>query len=465
MDNPQQGITPQNPDDSFSIRKRFPGEASASPPPAQPPAPSRRGLFSRVLLPLIVFVLVIGGVAWVTQYMPNRKTENDATGGPKLPVTEELLINFDEITSVWDPRDKTFAKEFEHNDSGTYDFKFANSTDETIFLGAYYVSCTCSKLKVATFADKEPSDLEKLWQPLLADAKFDTKQTVTIPAKSRGIVRVSWNPGRLTDPLSKIKIQLWMQPEKRAGVRQVQELTTVVRIVPRIMFEPQIAKIGELGNRGAARSEVELWSATRSDIVDLKLEPETENELIDIQLSRMNKEDQDKLQARLKSKINTQVQAAWRAQITVYEQNGKRQLPQGPFRQQLQVIADGEKGNGPRLEGFVPGEVRVGPASDAGVFKLDRFLARNGAKKPVTLWTDKSVGLELDSYRPGYIKVHLTEDPKGSTANQRRWVLEVEVPAKGPVGALPEDSAIILKTQSASPRQIYIPLRGSATPG
>jgi hypothetical protein len=116
------------------------------------------------------------------------------------------------------------------------------------------------------------------------------------------------------------------------------------------------------------------------------------------------------------------------------------------------------------VAGVVQGEVQIA-ASEAGTVKLERFPARDGARKRVTLWTEKNVGLEFQSQRPGYMKVRLAENQKESTANRRRWDLEIEIPPGTPVGPLPEDAVIILKTQSASPRQIYIPVRGSATPG
>lgn len=474
MDNKaEHGITPQGPasprpavgDEAFTLHKRFPGEMSSAPPPVSPQSgPSSGRIFSRVVLPLILLVLVIGGIAWVTQYMPAAK-KPDTTNQPAQ--SEELLIKFDEVRSIWDPDDKEYARETESTVAGHYDFPFENPTDETVLLGALDVSCTCSQVEAALVpADqKGKPDFDKLsWRPLEAPGRFDVKKTIEVPPKGRGAIRVGWKEGKLKDSLSRLHVALGMQVKVRPEAGQVQRLETVVRSVPAVMLDPLQLRIGEVAARGTARAEFILWSATRPS-VDLRIKPDGEDSLVDVELTELPKEELAEVRTKLKPTYNTRPKAAWRAEVTVYEQKDGRQLPQGPFRRELQITADGEKLAGPTIYGTVPGEVQIGTSADGGAVKLDRFAAKTGIKKRSAVWTEPNVQLVLEGHRPGYIKVNLVENKKDSTPNRRRWDLEIEVPPGGPVGPLPEDSVIILKTQSAPPRQIHIPLRGSATPG
>jgi len=453
----------QRDEEAFAIRKRFPGEVAPSETPAEPPA-AAGGAFSRIVLPLLLFVVIIGGIAWVTQYMPGRKTIDPVAVPQKM---DEMLVRFDEITSVWDKNDKNYIAEIERSEGGHFDFPFENGTDEKLLLGTYNISCLCSDVKAAILpAGASKDDLTRLdWKSLEVSDRFDPKKTIPVPAKARGVVRVTWKGGKLNEALSRIYARLWMQPELRPNAKQGQALETIVRIVPPVMFEPQLVRIGELGARGVFRTDIDFWSATRPQ-VDLLVQSDADDGLIDVQVRPLSREEQAQVQAKVKSTYNTRIKCAWRAEVTVHEQKGQRQLPQGPFRRQLLVTVDGEKLDvGPLLSGAVPGEVRVGSSNDGGMVKLDRFPARSGIKKRTTLWTDKAVGLEVDGHRPAYLKVQFTENLKETTSNQRRWDLDVEVPPNSPIGPMPEDAVIILKTQSASPRQIHIPVRGSATPG
>jgi hypothetical protein len=66
--------------------------------------------------------------------------------------------------------------------------------------------------------------------------------------------------------------------------------------------------------------------------------------------------------------------------------------------------------------------------------------------------------LELESFEPKFLQVDLK--PKDG-AGGKRWELTVAVPPRRLQGRLPEDAAVILKTEQD--RRIRVPVVGRAT--
>ncbi len=72
--------------------------------------------------------------------------------------------------------------------------------------------------------------------------------------------------------------------------------------------------------------------------------------------------------------------------------------------------------------------------------------------------------MTLAEHFPGF-RVKLEENAKDATSLERCWDLTVEVPRDSQAGPLPDNAAVILRTQSAKPRQIRIPVVGTAVQG
>ena len=120
-------------------------------------------VFSRVVLPLVLFVAVVGGIAWVTQYLPN---------GPRSPrsVEEtpnaEPLLKFSTEQALFDKDDPDYGQEIETNEEGHYDFAFENISGKELELGLQFKNCGCTQVEAKVgyepFKPMVPSDKEKI---------------------------------------------------------------------------------------------------------------------------------------------------------------------------------------------------------------------------------------------------------------------------------------------------------------
>src|SRR5262245_24724056 len=175
------------PDTGFSLRKRFPGEGPPVPPPApavpDAPAPAARSrVFTRIVLPLLVFTLVVGGIAYVTQNLPSRRKEAPAARPkPTLEAHLKILERMDPqrpgiFIATWDQDDPRYIAELEPQTEGHYYFAFENPADKIIELGLYETRCDCSQVAVAILPDemwkgfaKKPPDQKTLEKAKVKD--------------------------------------------------------------------------------------------------------------------------------------------------------------------------------------------------------------------------------------------------------------------------------------------------------
>src|SRR5436305_10887958 len=91
----------------------------------------RTGIFTRYLIPLVLLVAIIGGIAWLAQYLP-RWTRP----APKPPVDqiETRIVTFSRPLVRWvktesadpDKKDTIVVKDVEKGKDGYYDFLFKN---------------------------------------------------------------------------------------------------------------------------------------------------------------------------------------------------------------------------------------------------------------------------------------------------------------------------------------------------
>ena len=472
-EHPFEGIKPGLPettpsDDAFSLRKKFPGQGlvSEKTSPARPPR--QRKLFWRLLVPLALFIAMIGGIAFVVQYTPNWRGKKNAAN--RTGQLKELL-EFQEKQSIWDPKDASYVKEFEPEKPGHYDYPFRNITGGDVQMGLLQTNCDCSSIEVFLLGEEEllaweaakkagkPSDLQN---PIAL--KVNERKGIDVPANTGGLVRVNWKSRKGVGEYLRLNVRLWAQPKGKMNERSYVELETRSVLVAPVVFDKSELSVGTLAPGATAEAQCNWWSSTR-DKIDLKAI--SDDPLVTWTVIPFSRDECVKLEERMRqNNINTRIKVAGQLKVKVLEEKGKQQLEQGPFNRFAPLFLEEQPlALLPRLVGRVLGEVEVGNEKDKGKINLNNFTAAKGTKQRVILRAEPAMVLTVDSQKPSYLKVQIKANKEGSTAQKASWVLEVEVPAGSHLGPFADDSAVILKTQATPPRYIRIPVVGSAVQG
>src|SRR2546426_2118541 len=115
----KEGIQPAQ--GTFGVRHRFPGEGQVpEPAPAPSVAQGKSKVFTRVVLPVVLLILIVGGIAWVTQNMSAWRGPKE---DPRPSVqTKEIMVRFvgfqpteSQTFALWDPTDPEYAYEVERS--------------------------------------------------------------------------------------------------------------------------------------------------------------------------------------------------------------------------------------------------------------------------------------------------------------------------------------------------------------
>jgi hypothetical protein len=497
QDQHSEAITPSVPSaapggryDAHAIQSALPGQPGI----ASQPARAARRKSGNFLVTAILFVFIVGGLAWLVQYLPNWRKK------PATPLALDQQLVFAELRAKWDPDDPEYAMEFERGQPGHYDFAFQNPTGETIELGLFKTSCDCSNVQAALLSDQEWTiwkDLEKKRSPTVplddsATNKFrwqsltaSDKSGMRVPGNSRGLVRVSWMSRKGEGQQLRLAVDLWTEPQGQPRQRRPVRLETSSVVVGPVLFTRPTLPVAALAPEATAQQQVFFWSATRSKLnfaianknplIVWKAVPLGPDEcrLLQRAVRGKDKKNEKAVDQRQLHKFsipegmeyNTRVRSAFRVTVTVYQKKGDKQLDQGPFQEMLPLHVDGQMVAGtPAVLGRVQGEVEIPVANDQGKIDLGNFPGKAGVKKNVILWTERGTTLSLAKHHPG-LYVKLTENTKESTSSKRHWELKIEIFPGSQTGPLPDDSAIILRipeTQSTPSRQIRIPVLGTA---
>jgi hypothetical protein len=457
-----------------------------------------------IALMLALLVLVIGGIAWVVQFLPNWRAREK--GDEYLNAVNKAmpgkLIKFREpgpgIRACWEPRieDKIrmfgeddyvgYHKEFEHRAHGHYDFSFENTSPDTAEIGLLETNCDCSRIEVAVLPQESWYEWEKSlsgWEGAQSRKKYGLldrpepahniswqviqvkdESGVVVPGHGKGILRVSWEGRKQVYEKLRLSPVIWMQPRGVPRLRQIERVDVLAVVVAPVQFENQKVSVGPFFG-GRANKHFLCWSATRKD---LKLQVKNDDPLFDWQLRRLVPGECEKLEMKLRGeKLLTRVADGYLISLTIYEQKGDRLIDQGPFERQPPVYLDGEPltSHLPVIYGQVRGDVEVGDFESRGRINLQSFSSRLGTKKHVVLWSPKGVGLQIEKWQPATLEIQLKKIPEESTTTKTRWDLEIHVPANAQVGSLPDQSAVILRTLGMPMRLIRIPIEGTAVQG
>ncbi len=446
-------------------------------------------LLNRYVLPLGLFMLAIGAIAWMTQYMPNWRTPTPPADPKKHAgdgADAKPVVSFVRTMAEWEKPGKStdaqgpYIREFEKGDKGHYEFPFRVTGDQPAEIGVAEWNCDCSLAWVCTLPKdewekfvKDQQDApetetkfaaEPAWQELPRDT--EKKKGAKLQPGDHGLLRIAWDGRKGTGARLRLLLKIWSQPEGRLDQRRIDIVDVPIVMAPPIMYIPDKAHVGVLGSRDHASAEFDVWSATRDSLDLLKLSEAAPDPLFVVETRVLKPAEMQELQQKLVTlKIPSKVKSALRVVVTVHEQKDGKQFDQGPFSRTLPVIF-GETvypdGRGPVVLGRVRGDVEVGSDEEQGKIVLKSFSSRDGLVRKIPLSTEVMAPLVVESSYPPALKVKLQRSDKESTKTRARWWLTLDVPPGAVSGTLPESSAVVLVLQTNPPRYVRIPVVGSA---
>jgi hypothetical protein len=449
---------------------------------------------TQTLLLIVVLVGLIGGVTFVRNWLATTKQSGPDPNGK--PPRNSIEVPYP-IAPV--------VTEQEVHSRGHHDFYFQVSSAEPVEVGVEWTSCKCAKVEVLTLASEEETGFQSLIQQwtdyqrksrsapypdvrgldtllqkiskFLAQQKDDRwtvlasaekqNQSVTLPGKSCGFFRLTWqnkNPGLVVHG-SKI----WQQDPgdpKTKNPDQVDLRIPLAVVQPLRVYPDKTVKVPDLNPNQDYSFEAVCWSSTRPAFKLLSVKEESGDPCFVTTVTPLAGEALQKAAELLEKEASARhVLSAYRIDVTIHERlpNNGKQLDLGLFHRKL-IFATNQE-DIPTLElaveGVVRGDVTVGTESERDKIVLKTFPARKGKEVSVPLESNQpDMRLTIDSRKPDYLKVNLVERTDAAAPGRKRWDLRVTVPPNGPAGQL-VDCYVKLKTNTE--RYIRIPVVGRAT--
>jgi hypothetical protein len=471
--------------------RKFPGEDWTA--PAQPP-PARKPLGTKTLLALAIFVVLVGAVAFLSQYL--RRSKDDRVAPP----AKEKLIVFVATTvlSSVTAEDKKldYANEFERNaeggGEGTFWFLFANVSAAPAEVGLNAKNCSCSGLEACLLSPDEIQALrsenvlksqealyqalvnvgshvgKERWRPLLETNKED--QRIEVPAGATGLIQLSFKKAKLDEERLRLRADVWAQPVGGSEKERIRfPLEPVAHLVPPVRVQPERRDLDEMPAKDKVEAIFLFWSSTR-DKVEAAVAGEPDP-CLTWKSKPLTQQECEAVAVRLvKLGIATRVRSACGLRVTLWEEREGKQLDMGTIAKAIPVTvkADGEVVANPPTPLIivrVRSDLQVYGADKQGRIDLGSFRARDGASQTVRLVAEPKVKLEhLDSLKSPYLDVTLGKEKTG--ARDVSWDLKVSVAAgRLQGGELPQDTAVVLAVTSpeGARRRVRIPVVGTAS--
>jgi hypothetical protein len=447
----------------------------------------------RYAVTIAVLMLMVAGIAWITQYLPNWRRQVDVEPPPE----PKKLLEFPREVAFWGPAkstDPTDAwKYVEAGDPGHYDFLFQNVTAEDVNLAFCRPSCDCASVKACVLSAaewKHANEQQKArpgvaieysqnpdWRQLPPEPSATGKaaakgEIVRVPVGGGGAIRIEWvtkdSPGH---PLN-LTPEIFYQGVDNPSRRGVQRVVIPGMIVAPIEYYPNRLDFGSLAPGRSVAKSFHVWSSTQKSL-DLSMLQNPPDPLFVYTIKpALSKEAAAELQKSLPPHVNgvpIKVLCAYPVELTIHETKGERNLDQGAFYRKSQFVLNGKVDPnrqwwGPEVIGRVDGDIRIGGDDDKGRIKFRSFSAREGASREIFLSTDAKVKLDrIDAHvdQPSFVKVALSEVETQS--GRTRWRLEVTIPPEqARPGRFDEPNAVVLRILPAG-RQLRIPLEGFIT--
>jgi hypothetical protein len=454
------GPLPQSPKDFESPVKDTGGITSSA---------RRPKLVTRVLLPAIILIVGIAGIAWIAQNLPGR--------GRTLQVVKSGdAVQFEPATFAWDPKDPKYVRDFELGESGYYDYQFINNYDGDVDLGVSYVSCTCSGVSVCVFRDSSDHDAylqnkegrQLPWTKLEVDKDFRDKTSV--PAKASGVLRIAWK-GKYEAELVRLSTKVWTRAGHGQDTRS-KELVVLANYVYPVRFFPDAQRLdlGIINPNEQQSGSFYCWSETR----DLDVVPTDEDKLVKVVTEKLGAEQRALLTQRmLSSKTTARIRSATKVTVTLYEESDGRQLDMGLFLRPapVTITSNGQPVDVPLplLKAFVHGDVSLGPENEGGRIDLGVFSAKTGITKRVTLLAPPDADVTFVGCEPVLLDTDVELKKLALVGGKAQWQLIVTAKSNRDPGLLPENGVLILRCdmpatqiRPATTRLARIPVIGTA---
>jgi hypothetical protein len=448
--------------------------------------PSKKNL-TRSALTLVVLVVIVGGIAWVVQYLPSRGRPVQPA---KDPSTGKKVLAFERPVAVWRKKPATSNavpaeglendpyKDVETGTSGHYDFLFKNLSGTEIEILFFVSTCDCASVKACVLPSQEWKRVNKeqedkpgepldyatapswLVLPKGSAGEPAKKPIVVVGPDEGGAVRVEWIANK-----PDLNVQPGLAFRAKGDSTLVQPLVVPVKAKPPIQFDPPRVDAGVL-TAGKSRQKVfDVWSSTRDklDFTIVSADP-----LFVFESQQLVK---DEFTAKAKDLLARNIARAlctYRVTLTVHESKDGKHLDQGSFYRKFPFALDGKVDPnatlwGPEIVGLVQGDIQIGGADDRRRILFKSFNVKTRASKEVQLAADANVKLKVcDGHpdQPAWVKVNLARDEKQASPNRVTWRLEVIVEPNA-IGArsFEEPDAVVLQivgTQSF----VRIPIEG-----
>lgn len=449
-------------------------------PPFRPagPKPAGRSVM-RYAISLLVLVAVVGGLAWVTQYLPGWRPAKKADPPPS---NDKLLAFVREIarwTNREDPEGNPEEKDYSPGDKGHYDFLFENTSGHEVLLLYYLTSCECAGVKVAAVPASDWDRLKgeheaKPGEPLAYAkepdwASLPSKQTeepaLRVGPGVKGVVRVEWQAKSNIGARIPLKPFIYFKRPDDPGRVYYQTLAVPARIMPLLQLSTSRVEISPLAADRTVSAKFMVWSSTR-DKLDVDLVPDPPEPFFEFKKEELSPQVCAAREEEMRQKKQpTLVKCAYDITIFVHESKAGKQLDQGTYYRRWAFKIDGKANPdapiyGPEFVGRVDGIVRIGGGDTQGRVVFKSFSARQGDRKQVQLAADPKVELKtVDGHpdQPPYVKVTLTRDE----TNKGNWLLDVEVPPGATTpGQFTDANAVVLSIVGTK-RLVRIPLEGN----
>jgi hypothetical protein len=442
-------------------------EAPLAPMPQDQPLPSvSRGkskVWTRIVVPVVVMMVAIGAVAWVIQFQPGKEGGRNTIVAP-TSFNQNEALSWRQSIADWDPetpeaKDK-HLEEFEIHQPGHFDFEFENATDNELEMGVNHVTCTCQSVEMALFASDyalaayrklrkekgpmiEPTDMT--WKKVEVDKGM--RASYVIPAKAKGLLRVSWRAKTEPELLS-MEIQHWSRPAGGAHDRNFQKFPIRAQYVNPVRFDLQKPDLGWLSATQSREISINCWSSSRN--IDVKAVDGDKR--IQVDVHNLNKEECEELNKFLVStlSLDTKVRSGARLKVKIHEEKDGKTLDMGLLNKALPIVcySDGKPIEGvevPQVRASIRGPVSLTAENDRGVIDLGLFSAKSSKTKQVTIMAPKGAKLVFKGGDPDSLELIGDLKQREATDTDSTWELTLTTKANRSPGPFPEESVVVLE--------------------
>jgi len=460
---------------------------------------------TRVVLPLLVLVGLVFGIAYVSQFTA-KKTNIDGPRSddpnPKSSAAADPL-RFAEYQANWekssdidlssDPAEAA-VRDIEIGTQNHYDFWFHNPHDRNAIIGLNEASCTCAGVSVGAIPDPYWNEWiafrgisgllaptgESLLGPIAGLSLLHSVQWEDMPQGSSGrkeiaprssvngkpnILRLRWDAKERREDVVRLHVDIFQQLGEFTTSRRFEARYSVV---PMLTVNPQQIDVGEIPAGGKREVACVAVSTTRDRFdIDTKIGPEpsdVDHPCFQIsKLARLSAEECAELSRLMStSKAKLKVRGGYRFVVSVFDMRDGKQLDLGPISRRLDISIPGSgKAAIIPIQGLIRGDVEVHGANaqgrvDLGSFKIDR--SQVVSVRLSTLRSD--FDLTIDHVTDTAVKATLVSEP--AREGRKQWRLTIEIPAYSMAGPIPSTTAVVLNTMGPKSRQLRIPLSGNA---